>query len=173
MLRNKILSRLMKTINTWLFLELNFSAFLAQCFSLGQARCFQVRQGRLVQLGQVRLKTRAKIDTQKSPCITCLHLPQNFNQCNVKNISQEQSHDTSQKKITRLPYDRYLQKFFPISCFIFYPKLSITFCHKTLKTSDIFNSLDLCLILQVCPKIATVWEHLKESHPRVFQVLKI
>ena len=30
---------------------------------------------KLVQLGQVRLKTRAKIDIQKSPCISCLHLP--------------------------------------------------------------------------------------------------
>ena len=63
----------MKTRSTRLFLELNFNAFFSAMFQfrLGQMFLGYVRLG---QFSQVRLKIRAKIDIQRSPCISCLHL---------------------------------------------------------------------------------------------------
>ena len=81
---------LMKTRNTRLFLELNLSAFVAHCLSLGQARCLQIR---LVQLGQVSLKVSRKIEIQKSPCISCLHLPNISVKSNIHQVPYIEGYD--------------------------------------------------------------------------------
>ena len=74
---------LMKTGTTRRFLKLNFSVFFCAMFQFRLSQMF-LCQVRLGQFSQVRLKTRAKIDILKSPCIFCLHLSNFFTYNNFR-----------------------------------------------------------------------------------------